>query len=216
MKNNQIIKSPWWLYLLSMLIFAGMGNILFGGLKGMLEYKKSYEVDLSIDLKNLHFFTKDYVKRLVQQLTVSELPAETELTSFHIFTNEKSLDSLESNLPSSGKTQFREGHIRVDPEGMTSPIEYRFRGGLPLHWLYKKKSLRVKLPAFTTYLGERQFNLVNPSTIYTIPDWISYEMAKSVGLLTPDFFPVRLFINDETNGIHFFLSRIDESFLRKN
>ncbi|MCK5666255.1 MAG: CotH kinase family protein, partial [Thiotrichaceae bacterium] len=216
MKINQMLKSPGWMYLLGMLIFAGVSNILFGGVKGMLEYKKSYEIDLSIDLNNLHFFTKDYVKRLVQQLTVSQLPAETELVSFHIFTNEKSLDSLESNLPSSGKTQFREGHLRVDPEGLTSPVEYRFRGGLPLHWLYEKKSFRVKLPAFTTYLGERQFNLVNPSTIYTIPDWISYDMAKAVGLLTPDFFPARLFINDETNGVHFFLSRIDESFLRKN
>lgn len=41
-------------------------------------------------------------------------------------------------------------------------------------------------------------------------------MARSIGLLTPEYFPARVFINNETNGLHYFLSEIDESFLRKN
>ena len=50
----------------------------------------------------------------------------------------------------------------------------------------------MKLAPYNTYRGERQFNLVNPTTIQTIIDWISYDMARSIGLLTPEYFPARV------------------------
>jgi hypothetical protein len=190
--------------------------MLFGGVRSMLDYKKSAQPDMAISLAALHFFTKEYLQRRYLGLTTKKLPHGSTLPEFRLFADEQDLASMDSNLPESGKGRYISGQIKVDSPSLTSEIQLRYRGGLPLHWLYDKKSFRVKLPPFTTYRGERQFNLVNPSTIHTVTDWVSYEMSRSLGLLTPDYFPARVNVNEVTNGLHFFLSRVDESFLRKN
>ena len=174
------------------------------------------ESDLEFSSATLRFFTKEYVKRQLQKLSATKLSDDNQLPSFNIYAAEEDLAKLESNLPASAKSQFISGHINETQSGFSSDISLRYRGGLPLHWLYEKKSVRIKLPAFTNYRGSRSFNLVNPSTIHTITDWISYDLAREIGLLTPEYFPARVFINDQNNGLHFYLEQVDESLLRKN
>lgn len=215
MKNKSSVCS-WWKILISFLLIGVMASMFTGGVRSYLLYKKTAQPDLQLNLATLHFFTKEYLKRRYFSLWVNQPPQKTQLPSFHIFSDDQSLESLDSDLPASGKVRYIQGHIQLEDPSMASEIQFRYRGGLPLHWLYKKKSFRVKLPPFITYRGERQFNLVNPSTLHTVTDWISYDMARSLGVLTPEYFPVRLYINKETNGLHYYLSRIDESFLRKN
>ncbi len=206
----------WWPGLVSFLLLGIVFSLLFGGYRSYMAYTKAVDPGLPLNSATLRFFTKEYLQRKYFRFTTSPQPVQTEFPSFHIFADEQDLESLESDLPASGKTRFISGHIQVDKPSFSSEMSFRFRGGLPLHWFYKKKSLRIKLPPYITYRGERQFNLVNPSLIQTITDWISYDMSRTLGLLTPDYFPARVYINNVTNGVHYFLSRIDESFLRKN
>jgi hypothetical protein len=200
--------------------------MLSGGVKGFLEYKSSTSPTMSFDLAYLRFFTKDYLQRRYAGLTAKKLPATSTLPSFRLYADEKDLDSLSLNLPSSGKIRYIQGNMKVDPptlpgevlsgEMLSSEIQLRYRGGLPLHWLYDKKSFRVKLPPYTTYLGLRKFNLVNPSSITTVTDMVSYDLSRAIGLLTPEYVPARVYINNNYNGLHFFLGQVGESFLRKN
>ena len=205
-----------WSYLVSLLLLGIVSSFVLGGYRSYIAYTNAIDPLLQLNNATLRFFTKEYIQRRFYDLVVEPLPEKSEFPSFHLFADEQDIESLNSELPASGKTRFISGHLQVDKPEFSSEIQYRYRGGLPLHWLYKKKSLRIKLPPFTTFRGERQFNLVNPSTIHTVTDWISYNMSRSIGLLTPEYFPARVFINNETNGLHYFLSRIDESFLRKN
>ncbi|MBL1141656.1 MAG: hypothetical protein HND53_06455 [Proteobacteria bacterium] len=209
---------PFWPVFLALLLLAALSSFIFGGVTEMMKYEKATTTAIRFNytLDSFHHFINEYITRQYQKLTVKPLPEQTNLPSFYLYTDERDLESLESNLPASGKVEFKKSHIRIDKPSFSSEAEFRFRGGMDLHWLYEKKSLRIKLPQFSTYLNERQFNLVNPSTIHTVTDWVTYDMSRSIGLLTPDYFPARLFINNETNGLHFFLSKVDESFLRKN
>ncbi len=209
-------KCSYWPLLLAILMIVISCGILFGGTNEMIKYGKATGNKINYNLVSLHFFVREYLEQQYQKITVKDLPENSALPSFHLYADEKDLSSLEENLPSSGKLQFKPGHIKIDKPEFSGETQFRYRGGLDLHWLYKKKSIRVKLPPFSNYRNERSFNLVNPSTIYTITDWVSYDMARSIGLLTPEYFPARVFINNETNGLHYFLSEIDESFLRKN
>jgi hypothetical protein len=190
-------------------------SIVFGGVSRMMKYG-NIRNQVEYNLENLHFFIRVDLARLLQKITAEELPENTTLPSFHIFIDERDLESLEEDLPASAKLQYKKAHVTVNKPSLSSEAKIRYRGGLDLHWLYEKKSIRVKLPPFTTYRNERQFDLVNPTTIRTIVDWISYDMARSIGLLTPEYFPARVYINHESNGLHYFLSGINESFLRKN
>ena len=182
----------------------------------MIRYDNATNREMDYNLTNIHFFTRVFLTRTYQKHTARKLPAITTLPSFNLFVDEKDIELLESDLPASARLQFIQSHIKIDKPEFLGEAQFRYRGGLPMHWLYDKKSYRVKLAPYNTYRGERQFNLVNPTTIQTIIDWISYDMARSIGLLTPEYFPARVFINNEYNGLHFFLSKIDESFLRKN
>ena len=207
-----------WLFIAAFLLLCVPIVFLVSGAQLYLNHSAGGRAPpgFKLDLEFLHYFTKEMIERSLQKLTARELPKKTDLPSFYIYADKHDLESLDSSLPDSGKNRYISGHLKVDGPELSSEIQFRYRGTLPLHWLYDKKSIRVKLPPYTTYMGERKFNLVNPSTIYTVTDWISYDMAKEVGLLAPEYFPVRLFINNKYNGLHYYLSQVDESLLRKN
>ena len=209
-------KCSLWLFLAGLLICVLMTTIIFDAITAHEKYRKTVQPNLPLNADTLHLFIRERLKRYYVRLTAKPLPDESPVPSFRIYTTEEDIASLESNLPSSAKTQFKSGHIQVDDPEFTSAMEFRYRGGLPLHWLYKKKSLRIKLPPFTLFQGAKSYNLVNPSTLHTITDVVSYDMARETGLLTPDYYPARVFINNRYNGLHYFLNQIDESFLRKN
>lgn len=205
-----------WPVLLSVLILTISAGILVAGIDGMLKYRHATGQTFDYGMRSIHFYTKEFLKREYQKITAKPLPKRATLPSFHLFVDEKDLESLEENLPTSAKLQYKQSHIKIDDPAFSGKVLFRYRGGLPLHWLYDKKSIRVKLPPFNTYRNERRFDLINFPSMFTVLDWISYDMARSIGLLTPDYFPARVFINNTFNGLHFFLSSIDESFLRKN
>jgi len=213
---NHSKNCSYWPVLSALLILTVSLGILVGGLDGLFKFRNAIGAKFDYDIPSIHFFTREFIARQYQKFTVEPLPKVTTLPSFHLFVDERDLESLEENLPASAKLQYKQSHLKIDNPAFSGAAQFRYRGGLPLHWLYKKKSIRVKLPPFSTYRDERRFNLVNPPLIFTILDWVSYDMARSIGLLTPEYFPARVFINNETNGLHFYLSGIDESLLRKN
>ena len=216
MRLDNSKKPAYWPVIISLLILTTLITVVFSGLKEMVNYRKVTGVKVDYNIENLHLFTKEYLLRQFQKYSVDELPEDSNLPSFYISMDEQDIESLEADLPLSGKMQYVQTHLKVDNPYFNSEAKIRYRGGLDFHWLYNKKSLRIKLPPFSTYRNERQFNLVNPSTIHTVIDWLSYGMSSSIGLLTPEYFPSRVFINNESNGLHYYLSQVDESFLRKN
>ncbi len=216
MRFDHSKNCSYWSVLVAFLILTISMGILLQGIGGFLKFRIATGLKLDYDIESIHFFTREFITRQYQKYIAKELPVDSTLPSFHLFVDEKDLGSLEENLPASAKLQYKQSYLKVDNPEFSGAAQFRYRGGLPLHWFYKKKSIRVKLPPYNSYRNERRFNLVNPVSITTILDWVSYDMARSTGLLTPEYFPVRLFINNEYNGLHFFLSGIDESFLRKN
>ncbi len=202
--------------LISFLLISIVATLFMAGARHMFEYKRSVQPGMEIDADRLHFFVRDFLYRQILRLTTHVAAPSEGISSFYVDVDEKLLDALDSNLPHSGRLMEVNARVRVDDPPFAGNASIRYRGGLALHWLYDKKSLRIKLPPYSTYLGYRQFDLVNPSMIYTVIDWISYDLARGLGLLTPDYFPARLYLNGETNGLHFFLGRVDESLLRKN
>ena len=93
-------------------------------------------------------------------------------------------------------------------------VAIRYRGDNPINWLFQKKSLRLKLKKSRLREGTRVFNYLSAQTRFQLDEHIAFEIARSVGLLTPNSRPVELFINDESRGALVETERLDESFLR--
>ena len=198
-----------------LLLVAFAADLLFSGISD-LYFLNQVVLGRTPSMADIGFFTRQHIRREAVSLSASELPENSSLPSFRIYSAEQSLASLNENLPESGKKQYRQAHLSVDVPEFSSKIKFRYRGNIPLHWLNAKKSLRIRLPDFSNYRGLQRFNLVNPTTIETLTDWLSYDMSREIGLLTPAYFPARVFLNNEYNGLHFFLGQADESLLRTN
>jgi len=136
---NRSKNCSYWPVLLAALIFTLSLGTLVGGINGLIKFRHSIGQTLDYDIKSIHFFTNEFIARQYQKITVEPLPIVTTLPSFHLFVDEKDLESLEENLPASAKLQYKKTHLKIDNPAFSGEAQFRYRGGLPLHWLYDKK-----------------------------------------------------------------------------
>lgn len=188
-------------------------------LNSFYSYQKSIFPKIELTLDRFHFFFKNELKKEWLKLTAPEpLPdVNSPLKTFHISVNQADIDLLNSNLPLSGKEQYIDGALKISDDGISKVrnIKLRYRGDNNFHWLYGQKSMRIKLRGDDTYEMEKKFNLINTPNLYFHRDIIAYSLARRLGLITPDNYPVRVFINGVYKGVYSYLSQVNEHLLRK-
>ena len=179
--------------------------------------KSNYFSNLKLDSDIYRFLLRNEFKRTLTRFTASEPLAEneSELTTFYINAKPEDLDLLNSNLPESGKANEVDALLRTSETGDIRKIKLRYRGDMNYHWLYKEKSLRIKFED-GLYGMNQKINLINPPFLHSFGDVANYQISKELGLLSPGFHPVRVFLNHEFMGVYIYLDQIDESFLREN
>lgn len=123
------------------------------------------------------------------------------LKVFSIWVDSLDLDSLNSDLPESGKCCYKPATLNF--EGGSFNVEVRYKGLTEDHWLYDMKSWRVKFDSQNLYGdGNKTLNFDNPG-IKLIDENISYLLAKKMGLVIPNSEMVRMKINGKDQGVHF-------------
>jgi spore coat protein CotH len=140
------------------------------------------------------------------------LPAD-ELRNLQLFIGEPNLARLDSDLPASG---FKYVPALMEYNGKLRRIKIRYRGDFHYHWAFYKKSLRIKTKKDQLYDGMRRFNLIVPKTAAQFNNYLSYALARSLGLTVPKNELVTLTINGKYSGLYLLAEQIDESTLRNN
>lgn len=186
-------------------------------------FKKTVCPEAELTRKTLQFFINAHFLKSVVLLTSSEVPSSSNIPEFRITIPRKSYQQLVSNLPWSSRKDSVKGTLSFEhfPIGSAEPgterkVKLRFRGDNSFHWFYEKKSWRVITKKNERIAGVRKFNLINPPFHYSpIIDGISYRMADELGLISPDYFPVRVHVNGKYTGLHCYLDQVDETLLRR-
>jgi len=119
-------------------------------------------------------------------------------------------DDLLRDLPASGE-RYRK--IQVWNAGQYRKARLRIRGNSGFHWLFDKRSLKVKTSKKHLLRGFRHINL---SVKIPYVESMSHEVAREWGLLTPISWPVQVFTDGRLYGTMRFVEDIDESFLRRH
>ncbi|HHQ48106.1 MAG TPA: hypothetical protein ENK19_04390, partial [Acidobacteria bacterium] len=119
-------------------------------------------------------------------------------------------DELLRDLPASGE-RYRK--IQVWNGGRYRKAKLRIRGNSGFHWLFDKRSLKVKTSKKHLLRGYRHINL---SVKLPYVESLAHEVARQWGLLTPLSWPVRVFTDGQLYGTMRFVEDIDESFLRRH
>lgn len=94
--------------------------------------------------------------------------------------------------------------------------EVRLRGQKVWHLASAKKSLRVRLEAGDLLLGNRSFNLSNPSEPFPIAEKIILDLARELGLMTSDTDFVRVSFNGLELGVYAYGTPLDEAIVRRS
>ncbi len=141
------------------------------------------------------------------------LADEHRLPVVSLYVREASLAQLDECLPHSG-ADYVKGRLLVD--GKLVKAELRYRGDTIKHWGSPKKSLRIKTGKDELFEGMRKFNVMAPKSRFMIENHVSYELARSLGMMVPRSQVVDLVVNGKLRGVHVLVEQIDEITLRAN
>ena len=130
---------------------------------------------------------------------------------FHILIDKKNISALNNNLPESGWNYY-DAHLLNDNE--LYKVKVKYRGDFGYHWMYNKKSLRIKTSKKKLFNNIRSFNLIAPKFTENLNNVLAYKLAEELDLATPITYPARVFINGSLMGNYYFVEQLDESFLR--
>ena len=201
---------------LSLLIVSILSYFLIKALGSFYEYKNVVNPKIELTLDRFHLYFKNELKKEYIKIT-APIPlkdSDSPLKTFYITVKQEDLNTLNANLPESGKSHYIPAFLKVDDKAYE--VDLRYRGDTHYHWMFRQKSLRVKMKNGNSYDMHSKFNLLNPVHLDMLMEQINYKLAKNEGVIAPEFYPVRVFINSEYFGVYDFLSQADESLLRKN
>jgi len=152
---------------------------------------------------------------LTQSARVGLEQSNTKLTQFrtvNLFVPEANLAVLESHLPQSG-FEYVKGLIIND--GRLVKAKFRYRGDFGYHWLWDKKSIRVKVDKDRLFEGIRTFNLLAPKQREQLNSYLGLMLAEQLGLIAPKTELVNVNLNRKSYGIHVFVEQLKEETLRR-
>jgi hypothetical protein len=177
-------------------------------------YRRASESDLQLDAELFQLHLHDELVRDLRRLTLPERPADSRLPTYALSLTRESLDELGSQPVSEGAESYVDGYLQKD--GRIYEVRVRYRGQRYWYWLYPQKSFKVRLKSGELIDGARAFHLINDVTPFGLEEQIILDLARGHGLLTPEYRPVWVRLNNSDMGVYRFEAQPDEGLLRRN
>ncbi len=147
------------------------------------------------------------VSRVAERVPTERLWANDEI---HLHVPGTSWDALLEDLPMSGESYQP---IRILNRERWRKAKLRIRGNSGFHWLFEKRSLKIKTSKKNLMRGYRRMNL---TVKFPYVESLAHGVALDWGLLAPESSPVLVFVDGKLYGTMRFLEEVDESFLRRH
>ena len=132
------------------------------------------------------------------------------LKEIKLYFDKKFQKKLLINTPKSTKN-WQEGFYLLD-NNKFKKIMLRHRGDNPKNWLFEKKHFRIKTRKKDQFERHRYYDFFP----FNLEKYISGKIASQIGLITPTYKIIELFINEKSSGIYIQAEYINENFLRRN
>ena len=167
---------------------------------------------LSLRLFQLHLHDK--LARDLRRLTIPEPRKKSALPTYGLVISNDKLDQLASRLPpDDGQPYYVDAKLVKRSRGLSVQVSYR--GGKYWHFNHPQKSWKVRVKDGGLFDGLNTFNFINTPEAVPFEEEIILDVAREMGLITPDYFPFRLLINKAYTGVYFFEAHPDEGVLRR-
>jgi hypothetical protein len=169
------------------------------------------EEPLTTELFQTHLH--DRLTRDLRRLTMPDPPGDTGLPAYAIVIGNAELDTLDRNVPpEEGPASYVDAYLKKGR--MVKKVRVRYRGHKHWHWNHPQKSWKVRAAAGEFLDGLDVFSFINTPEPLPIDEQIVMDVARELGLLTPQYFPFRLQVNNAYMGVYFLSAQPDEGLLR--
>lgn len=215
-RAKKILRRCWkWSWLVTLPITAVFLLWAVNTARMYHHYKLNYVSTMELRLSDLgRFQAEQLLSKLKKVIMPRSSRSEEGLRKIQLFVRESDLRRLDSDLPYSGSEYVR-GKLLYQ-NGEVHEVKIKYRGDFSYHWSGQKKSLRVKTKKSKLYNGVRQFNLIIPKTPSILNNYLSYLLARRLGLMAPEPELVEVFLNGEYMGVELLVEQPGEQFLRRN
>ena len=205
LRHAIVICLPFWFILLWYIVLPIFDHFA---------YNHAVKVFKTLDIETFHLHLYDQLQRDARRFRVTPGNHITQLPKFEILMSNDQLDKLDADgPPSEGKVQYAKGLIRKGSKLYKAKL--RYRGYKHWNWNYAQKSWKISLED-ELLLGQQTFSFINPSNPAPFMEQIVLAIARKNGLLTPDYFPIRLYLNGTDMGVYWFMGQPDEFLLRRH
>ncbi len=198
-----LISLPFWFIICWYLLFAWANH------EG---HNKASKGKRPLTLSLFHLRLHDLMSRDWRRISQPDADKNSPLPTYQLFLSNEALDSLDGKgPPKEGKGQYEEGLVRGDKRYIKA--RFRYRGKKHWNWNYAQKSWKVRLDEELLH-GQRTFSFINPVHPVPFGEEFILDVARDNNLLTPDYHPVRLFLNRAFMGIYYWMGQPDEWLIR--
>lgn len=166
---------------------------------------------LTLELLHLHLYD-----RLVQdrrKIILPEASGDSPLPTYGLVLSNDTLDRLSRLLPpKDGPENYVSAH--VTRKSQIYEVDVRYRGSKHWHWIGPQKSWKVRTKNGRPFSGVDTFNFLNTPDPMPFSEQMILDIARDKGLLTPDYYPFRLLLNNAYLGVYYFETQPAEDLLR--
>jgi hypothetical protein len=211
---NKLWKWRWLLTIpISLIFLYWAGGTTANYRNFVINYKSAIPIHLKDIGENELFKIRNSILDAFSLSSLRKIDKAASLRNINLFIPESNIAKLDSNLPHSGFEYVKGGMSTSD--GLQQ-IKIRYRGDFAYHWGFDKKSFRVKTKKNSLYEGMHKFNLNVPKSYEQINEYLSYYLAKLMGLVVPRTEMVSVSLNGKWQGVYLLLEQLEEMTLRHN
>lgn len=167
---------------------------------------------LTVGLFQLHLH--DLLVRDWQRLSMPEPKRSSALPTLGLAVDGDKLDELDRRLPPNDGLSYYVDAFLVR-NNRAHEVQVRYRGGKYWHYRHPQKSWKVRAKDGKPIGGFETFSLLSTPEAVPFEEEIILQIAREQGLLTPEYFPVRLLLNKSYMGVYFFEAQPDAGLLRR-
>jgi hypothetical protein len=202
-----IINYLWIILIPPILIYIYLIYLSYGQFTNFnIRYKNIMYEPLSSSTK---YFSHQILNNFLYEFKGKQ--KKSSIPNINLFIPKSNLKKLNSNLPHSGFSYVK--GLIIDKKKKYE-IKFRYKGDHIYHWGYNKKSIRISTKKNNLFFGNKKFNLEVPKGDH-LNNLIGYELARSLGLMVPESFLIKVNLNGAYQGLYIYVEQIDESFLRR-
>jgi len=177
-------------------------------------YRRAQKDPPPLDAELFQIALHDQLSRDWRRFDLPSRPADSTLRTMEISLNRENLDLLAATRKKKdGAAGYADAVVRVGKS--TYPVKVRYRGGQHWHWIGTQQSMKVRVEG-DLIDGTRVFNLLNDVTPFGLEEEIVLDYAREAGLLTPEYFPVWVRLNNSDMGVYRYEAQPEEGLLRRH